>query len=233
MQTASSTASTIHRELMKRQTSVNHFFFGKKVLGVSFEKPTEDDEDVAQQPEWKMSGGLGFGKADDMPSLSDSSTASSTSNRRSSAVRTSALRRSSCTRSVTSHSQALDMVDADICSDHVLVNAERERLSACLRPLKRSEDLDELAREHAEAMAKELETFHSEASDTVSKLKETSFEVLGENVARGDSIEYIHMKMANRKPDFANMMNFRFTEMGMGTACGSDGKIYLCQLYRG
>lgn len=146
--------------------------------------------------------------------------------------RASALRRSSCTRSVTT-SCAMDLSDADICVNHVLVNAERERVSSFLRPLRRNEELDELARKHAEAMAKECKTYHSDAQQLISKMKIRPSQRLGENVARGATVEYAHYKMTHRKSDFANMMDWRYSEMGMATAAGADGKIYMCQLYRG
>lgn len=146
--------------------------------------------------------------------------------------RASTMRRSSCTRSVHT-SCAMELMDAEICVNHVLVNAERERVSVYLKPLRRNEELDELAREHAEAMAKACKTYHSEASQMVSQMEHRPAARLGENVARGASMEYIHHKMSQRKSDYANMMDWRYSEMGMATATGADGKIYLCQLYRG
>ena len=203
---------------------------------ISFENPSS----AADGPlKWNRSQRLPF----DVSKMESSATASSMTERTSTSSsdngagarptrRASALRRSSCTRSVTT-SSALELMDAEICVNHVLVNAERERMTNLLRPLRRNEELDELARVHAEAMAKDSKTYHSDAEQLVSQMKTRPACRLGENVARGASIEYIHYKMTNRKSDFANMMDWRYSEMGMATAIGADGKIYLCQLYRG
>jgi uncharacterized protein YkwD len=57
---------------------------------------------------------------------------------------------------------------------------------------------------------------------------------VGENVQRGSTIHEMHIKTIqnqvskNRK----NMQDHRFNEFGIGTARGSDGKLYLCQLFR-
>lgn len=112
----------------------------------------------------------------------------------------------------------------------ILVNQERtRRLTA---PLTRLHELDELAREHAKRMAEACALFHSSPDDV-----QTSFHRpcrrLGENVKRGDSIINIHKAMMKDFADRSNILDRRYTNMGMGTAKGSDGHLYLCQLFRG
>lgn len=113
-------------------------------------------------------------------------------------------------------------------SNHVLVNMERTKQTTA--PLLRSPELDTLARYHAECMADETRVHHSNLTVLQGFLQRTCGR-LGENVARGDSIKEIHESMTKNRSQRNNMIDRRFTHFGMGTAKGSDGKLYLCQLY--
>jgi len=115
-------------------------------------------------------------------------------------------------------------------SNHVMVNQERSRRVAA--PLTRSPELDEIAREHAAKMASSSTVFHAEISELQSKLNRP-FRRLGENVKRGDCIRSIHAHMMATVSERNNILDRRYTQMGMGTALGSDGKLYLCQIFRG
>ena len=118
-------------------------------------------------------------------------------------------------------------------SNHVLVN--RERIFKGLKPLKRCIRLDELARIHAETMARQQKVTSSVA--TVKQLQDKLGSMrVGENTLRGDTIRGIHcemMKSANQPQCRANVLASNFTKFGMGTALGKDGKLYLVQLFCG
>ncbi|CAB9528914.1 expressed unknown protein [Seminavis robusta] len=122
---------------------------------------------------------------------------------------------------------------SDICSNHALVNAERQWADASLHTLKRSHELDELARWHAESMAKDACTYHADPNVLCSKLAHLPQVRLGENVAKGKSVRVLHSTMKKHAANYANMMDSRFTELGMATARCANGDWYLCQIFRG
>lgn len=121
-------------------------------------------------------------------------------------------------------------------NNHVMVNRAREKQA--VPPLNRSSVLDALAREHAETMSAaqrdcgEGRAFHADPTEIQAKLKKPSRRI-GSNVAIGESVRHIHQEMMHKKGDCNNIFDRRYTEMGMGTSLGSDGNIYLCQIFRG
>lgn len=115
-------------------------------------------------------------------------------------------------------------------SNHVMVNKERtERMIA---PLTRLSELDAIARAHAEAMAAQGRLFHSNPHQVQSEFHH-EMRRLGENVARGCCIREIHAAMMKNRSDKNNILDRRYTNMGMATATGEDGMLYLCQVFRG
>lgn len=125
------------------------------------------------------------------------------------------------------------VLGSDICANHVLVNAERERVSDFLPLLNRSGELDRLAQRHAQAMAANSKVSQINADELVSSLQITPQRRLGVNVMRGSNLGYIHYKMVNKKSSYHNMIDWRYVEMGMSSARGEDGKLYVCQIFRG
>lgn len=115
-------------------------------------------------------------------------------------------------------------------NNHIMVN--RARAKRIVPALSRNPNLDTLARWHAEAMASSRKIFHSDPVEIQAKLKVPSRRI-GENVAVGESIKDIHRKMMTKKGDYNNIIDRRFVEMGMGTAKGRNGELYLCQIFRG
>lgn len=119
---------------------------------------------------------------------------------------------------------------------HCLCNYERSRHA--IAPLKRSRELDTAARWHAEEMAARNKVRHSDPSSLQAHLLTTDYEILGENVAVGDSkgrkcLRNLHEKMMLDFGNFNNIMDKRYTEMGMATHKSKDGKLYICQVFRG
>ena len=117
-------------------------------------------------------------------------------------------------------------------SNHIMVN--KERVKRTIPALKRSPDLDAIARWHAESMAAERAVRHSDPKELQAKLEELGvYAYLGENVHSGTCVRTMHREMVETVGDVRNMTDRRYTEMGMATAKGSDGELYLCQIYRG
>lgn len=117
-------------------------------------------------------------------------------------------------------------------SNHILVN--RERALNGLPQLRRCRLLDDLARFHALDMAEGSKLFHSVDGLDELKKKLGSATYAGENVQRGKSIRWMHSAMmASGKKSRDNILSKKYTEFGMGTAKGEDGKLYMTQLFRG
>lgn len=115
-------------------------------------------------------------------------------------------------------------------SNHVLVNQERTKRTVA--PLVRLRELDEIAREQADAMAKENKMFHS-SPDYLSMRFGRPARRLGENVAKGGTIRALHKAMMENRADRNNLLDRRYTHMGMATARAKDGELYICQIFRG
>ena len=117
-----------------------------------------------------------------------------------------------------------------VSSNHVLVNKERTALH--LPALTRRVELDELAREFASAMAKNGNLRQSPPMMDMEDLIQPC-ETFGVNVACGASIQEIHEKMLQNPSERNKMVDRRYSHMGMGTAKGKNGKLYLCQIFKG
>ena len=116
-------------------------------------------------------------------------------------------------------------------SNHVLVN--KERVKRRIPPLMRRTKLDDLARQHAEAMAANDALYHSDPIELVQSIGRPSRR-LGENVSYGTSIRDMHEEMMETcGADKNNILDRRYLTMGMGTAKGPDGGLYMCQIFRG
>jgi len=108
----------------------------------------------------------------------------------------------------------------------------QERTKRVIAPLTRLSELDELAREHATRMASKENLFHSDPAEMHAKFNRFSRR-MGENVASGANIREIHKTMMKIPTDKHNILHRRYTHFGMGTASDKDGKLYLCQVFRG
>lgn len=115
-------------------------------------------------------------------------------------------------------------------SNHIMVNQERTKQTVA--PVSRMRILDELARQHAEEMAAESRLFHTKAT-VIRECLDCNVNRLGENIARGESIRSIHGAMMRTLADKNNILDRRFTHIGMGTARGKNGELYMCQIFRG
>ena len=115
-----------------------------------------------------------------------------------------------------------------VSSNHVLVNKERTALH--LPALTRRLELDELAREFATAMAKKGKVKHGpiDVEDRIDPC-----DAFGVNCASGLSVQEIHEKMLLNPSERSKMVDRRYSQMGMGTAKGKNGKLYLCQIFKG
>jgi hypothetical protein len=115
-------------------------------------------------------------------------------------------------------------------SNHVMVN--QERIKHRIAPLVRMRELDEIARENVDEMASENRAAHSDPNFLKMRFQRPARR-LGENVAKGSSIRKIHEAMMETRSDSNNIIDRRYTHMGMATARASDGELFICQIFRG
>lgn len=115
-----------------------------------------------------------------------------------------------------------------ISNSIILVNQERGR--RVVAPLTRSNELDEMARAHAQKMAAAGHRLHSDPE--VMHVPDST--IVGENVAKGSTPKEIHKNMMQTASDRNNILDRRYSRMGMGTARSpSDGLLYVCLLFCG
>jgi uncharacterized protein YkwD len=119
-------------------------------------------------------------------------------------------------------------------SNHIMINAERT--NRMVPPLRRERALDSIARDHAQRMADSNKVFHMDGPmELYAKILEhdMSFNRLGVNIARGNSIEEIHKFMMAALAERNNILDKRFTTFGVGTARTDNGYIYLVHVFGG
>jgi len=129
-------------------------------------------------------------------------------------------------------SRSLPRNNGYFVGNHVMINYERYMRT--IAPMNRISVLDEIARLHAKAMAEKGELFHSHAEELYETLLgyDTSLSRIGENVVKGSDLTTIHKNITRKSiSDLNNLLDRRFIAMGVGTAKGTDGSLYLCQIF--
>lgn len=131
-------------------------------------------------------------------------------------------------------------------SNHRMINESRKENQ--VPALSRSRALDELALTHVRTMASQGElleispTMLLENNDANANangngngngrtLTEHERCQLVVNVAEGESIEKIHKMMMDTQSHRDKILCIRYTQVGMASKAGDDGKVYLCQLF--
>mmetsp|Transcript_93262 Transcript_93262/g.139919 ORF Transcript_93262/g.139919 Transcript_93262/m.139919 type:complete len:81 (+) Transcript_93262:542-784(+) len=78
-------------------------------------------------------------------------------------------------------------------------------------------------------MAEQQSLFHA---DPVSIEEKVGAKRIGANVGKGASVNDIHKyMMTSSVSDKNNIIDRRFVSMGVGTAKGADGTLYMCQIF--
>ncbi len=129
---------------------------------------------------------------------------------------------------VLTQSQSLPSTDYNYSSNHIMVNDER--IQCTTAPLARLRELDDMTRYHAGQMAKSQVLFHSDPTIMTSAFQRP-FRRMGENVASGTTIREMENPIC--RSDKYNILHRCYTHMGMGAAKGDDGRLCLCQIFRG
>ena len=119
--------------------------------------------------------------------------------------------------------------DDPVGSAQLLVLANLERSAAGLAPLELRNDVTEIATEHSRRMAASDELFHNDDYFSASVRSRLGARTLGENVAMNRSADDAHRRLMLSPDHRANLMNPKFTVVGMAMARSADGMGFVTQ----
>lgn len=121
--------------------------------------------------------------------------------------------------------QASHAASSDEGGFHSRINAERAERGQ--HTLTWSEELAVVARRHANRMADEGNLYHNPnlRSDV------DNWEVVGENVGYGPSVEELHQAFMNSSSHRANILDTSYTQVGVGTTW-RDGTLWVVEVFR-
>ncbi len=108
------------------------------------------------------------------------------------------------------------------------------RASQGVSALKRNDELDRLAREHAEAMRALGRATHDTgqgAADARVRARGVAFASLGENVAKARDLVSAHRVLWASPAHRSALVEPRYTEFGVGVAREGDRVVYVCELF--
>lgn len=89
-------------------------------------------------------------------------------------------------------------------------------------------DLTSVARSHAARMAARRDIYHNPNLGS----QVGNWRALGENVGRGGDVSSIHGAFMSSSSHRGNILSSTYTEVGVGTATGGDGLLYVVQIFR-
>jgi uncharacterized protein YkwD len=91
--------------------------------------------------------------------------------------------------------------------------------------------LVQAARQHSRWMADTGQLAHS--TDLASYVGNRDWNLLGENIGYGPSMEVLHDAFMDSPPHRKNELNRRYKHVGVGMALGDDGRIWVTVLFLG
>jgi hypothetical protein len=104
----------------------------------------------------------------------------------------------------------------------------RERTSRGIGPYDVQGELADVARRHAERMAREGRLYHNpNLANEVG-----GWDALGENVGRGQSADAIHQAFMHSETHRSEILSTTFTQVGIGAAVAADGEVWVAQVFR-
>ncbi len=111
---------------------------------------------------------------------------------------------------------------------HAKVNEARQGQMA---PLRSDSRLVEVARDQAERMRDQGRIFHNPNNGADVEAQGVDWERVGENVGVGPNAADVQRAFMNSSPHRANILDPRFTELGVGVAVASNGRVYVAQVF--
>ncbi|MGH2768542.1 MAG: CAP domain-containing protein [Actinomycetota bacterium] len=103
-----------------------------------------------------------------------------------------------------------------------------ERAAAGLASLRMDASLLETARRHSQRMAEAVDIFHN---TNLAREAPGSWRSLGENVGVGPDCDLIHTALMKSPPHRKNILDSIFDSLGIGVIIGSDGGVYVTQVF--
>jgi hypothetical protein len=107
-------------------------------------------------------------------------------------------------------------------------SANSSRSSHGLSSYAVASDLTSIAQRHASAMAARRSIYHNSSMGS----EVCCWRAIGENVGSGPSDSSVQSAFMNSSSHRANILSSTFNEIGVGTAKGSDGLIYVDEVFR-
>ena len=104
-----------------------------------------------------------------------------------------------------------------------------ERLNRDVALLEGNSTLTAKAQAWAEALVAHGSLTHSNLADGTGP----GWSALAENLAVAPSVDAAHQQLMNSAPHRANMLNGRYSQVGVGVATGDDGRVYVVQEFGG
>ncbi len=111
---------------------------------------------------------------------------------------------------------------------HTLRLVAQARRDARLTPYATAADLAGIAARHAARLAQEKRLYHNPNFDRDVGPRRRG----GENVDAGTDPDDVHRDVMASPPHRANVLDPGFTEVGIGTARGADGLLYVVEVFR-
>lgn len=119
--------------------------------------------------------------------------------------------------------------DATRVVPHLLDLMNRERAGAGLAPFQLREDVSAISRDHSLNMAGRSEIWHNDGYFTASVRTRLAATGMGENVAMNGDLDDAHRRLMESPHHRDNLMNPRFTVVGLGVALDGRGFYYVTQ----
>jgi hypothetical protein len=113
-------------------------------------------------------------------------------------------------------------------SGYFTSSANSSRSSHGLSSYSVASDLTSIAQRHASAMASRGSIYHNSSLGS----EACCWRSIGENVGAGQSESQVQSAFMNSSAHRANILSSTFNEIGVGTARGSDGQIYVDEVFR-
>ncbi|HEX9970201.1 MAG TPA: CAP domain-containing protein [Acidimicrobiales bacterium] len=111
----------------------------------------------------------------------------------------------------------------------ILALMNEERRSRNLPLFSVRADVSATSSKHSEAMAAGGTIWHNDAYFTAANKKRLDAALLGENVARNPEIDDAHRRLMNSPGHRANLLDRRFTVVGLAVYRSSTGSLYVTQ----
>lgn len=121
------------------------------------------------------------------------------------------------------------VTDDSLGAAQLLVLANLERAAAGLPSLQVNANAADLAVAHSRRMAAAGDIFHNDGYFTAEVRQRLGAKSLGENVAMNRSVDDAHRRLMLSPDHRANLLNPKFTEVGMAVARSADGMGFLTQ----